>query len=206
MKRKFFLIITIFLRLLIASKTLKASERGGAIVFESEQTKLSAQDAKLLKSCSEGSLYGVRKALSYENGVKANVEARDPGIGNTPLIWAAFHGHVDIMEFLLGQGAYIEAVSRDGHKTALLLAVYSGHVEAVLFLIRNGAQIDAANSRGDTSLAIAAYMNHLEIVQLLMQRRASLLSTTHEHRYTPLHLAAYKGHIDIHYCRVYSRV
>ena len=40
---------------------MKTSERGGAIVFESDQAELTSQDAKLLKSCSEGSLHGVKK-------------------------------------------------------------------------------------------------------------------------------------------------
>jgi ankyrin repeat protein len=167
-----------------------------------ENVPLSPHDAKLLKSCSEGSLHGVKQALlgtGLVQGVNqpADIEARDPGIGNTPLIWAAFHGYTEIIEYLLSRGADIEAVSRDGHKTALLLASYSGHAEAVLCLLRNGAQIDAANSRGDTSVAIASYMNHASVVSALVSRRANLMLTTNEHKYNALHLAAYKGHEEV---------
>lgn len=165
---------------------------------DSESGTVSQEDAKLLKACSEGSLTGVKNALVPPQGGKpANIEARDPGIGNTPFIWAAFHGFVEIMEYLLQRGADIEAISNDGHKTALLLASYGGHADAVEVLLRSGAQINAANSRGDTSIAIASYMNHVTVVDVLLKRRANLLLATKEHKYTPLHLAAYKGYTDV---------
>lgn len=165
----------------------------------SEEDSVTPEDAKLLKACSEGSLAGVKNALNPrgQSGKRANIEARDPGIGNTPFIWAAFHGYVEIMDYLLQRGANIEAVSNDGHKTALLLASYGGHTDAVVLLLRSGAQIDAANSRGDTSLAIASYMNHVDVVNVLIKRRANLQLATIEHRYNPLHLATYKGHADV---------
>jgi ankyrin repeat protein len=197
-----FCISLLFMATIVEAQTgqrkVNSQDTSSVAFVDPESGTVSQEDAKLLKACSEGSLTGVKNALAPPRGGKpANIEARDPGIGNTPFIWAAFHGYVHIMEYLLHRGADIEAISNDGHKTALLLASYGGHVDAVIFLLRSGAQINAANSRGDTSIAIASYMNHVDVVDVLLKRRANILLATKEHKYTPLHLAAYKGYTDV---------
>ena len=50
-------------------------------------------DAALMKASSEGDVNKVKQSLA----AGAKIECRDNSIGNTPLIWAAFHGHVDVM-------------------------------------------------------------------------------------------------------------
>jgi len=129
--------------------------------------------------------------------IGANIEARDDKVGQTALVWAAFHGHSRIVKELLKWGANIESLSLDGHKTALLFATYGGHNETVEMLLQKGAEVNAANDRGDTSISIAAYMNHTAIVDMLLHRRANINLKTKKQRYTPLHLAAFKGHYSI---------
>jgi ankyrin repeat protein len=50
--------------------------------------------------------------------------------GGVPLIWACMEGDVDIIKFLLEQGADISAVTK-GRGTALHHAASYGHVGAV---------------------------------------------------------------------------
>ena len=151
------------------------------------------EDLLILEAAAKGSIEKVQQAI-YAG---ANLEARDGDVGNTPLIWAAFHGHIDCLAFLIKKKANINAVSLDSEKTALLLASYSGHAHIVTLLLDKGALIDEPNSRGDTSVAVASYMNRTEVVDVLLSRRANLAKRTKTHLYTPLHLAAYKGHAEI---------
>lgn len=167
--------------------------RRDALILDDGEKDTRPIDGYFLKSCVEGDLALVKQALVSG----ANMECRDPGKGNTALIWASHYGHLEIVSYLLDEGANMEARSVDGHKTALILAAYSGHSDIIVHLLRRGAAINAANERGDTSLALASYMNHPEIVSILLDRHADLQVKTKQHRYTALHLAAYKGHLDI---------
>ncbi|HHX3696171.1 TPA: RNA polymerase sigma factor RpoD, partial [Burkholderia cenocepacia] len=82
--------------------------------------------------------------LALKNGVTAAVEvqlrksecenARD-AVGNTPLMIAAIHGHVDVCRLLLEHGA--DAAAKDGEGvTAYSKALVAGHMEVVELLAR----------------------------------------------------------------------
>jgi peptidoglycan/LPS O-acetylase OafA/YrhL len=79
------------------------------------------------------------------------VDALDPERGGTPLLWAAVTGRAEAIELLIGRGAHVNAVDRDGG-TALHAAAFLGHENAVDVLIRNGAKVNAKNKRGETPL------------------------------------------------------
>lgn len=183
--------------LLLALVLVTAVENGNAggmhaIDLESP-VKQSDEDIAILQAAVEGSLEKIQQALN----LGADIEARDGDVGNTPLIWASFHGHYGAVSFLLKRGASVGALSRDSHKTALIMAAYSGHVAVIVLLLDKGALVNEANSRGDTPLAIAAYMNHTSCVRALLDHRASLTRRTIKHHYTPLHLAAYRGYTNV---------
>ena len=70
--------------------------------------------------------------------------------GWSPLIYAAFNGHTDIVNFLLKQGAEIDALSPNG-STALFFAARHGHEEVAISLLKNKADPTIANESGETA-------------------------------------------------------
>ena len=77
------------------------------------------------------------------------VDDVDPERGGTPLLWAAVTGRAEAIGLLIGRGADVNAVDRDG-STALHAAAFLGHEKAVDVLVRNGAKVNATNKRGET--------------------------------------------------------
>lgn len=75
----------------------------------------------------------------------ADVDATDLH-GRTALIWAAYRGHVEVCQVLLGEGASIDSKDRSGY-TALLWAVIKGNAQIARLLLQAGA--DPAEPDGD---------------------------------------------------------
>ena len=62
--------------------------------------------------------------------------------GHTPLMWAATHGHTELVEELLDAGADVHAKNWWG-QTALSMAIYHCHRETVNVLIEHNADISS---------------------------------------------------------------
>src|SRR3712207_3388254 len=70
--------------------------------------------------------------------------------GVTALHLAACGGHLEVARTLIGAGAEVNAVARDG--TPLSVAVWEGHLELVELLLAYGADPRAAAPNGETAL------------------------------------------------------
>jgi hypothetical protein len=95
---------------------------------------------------------------------------KDPD--TTPLMTAAFQGHVDRLQQLIGEGQKVNAQDQLGN-TALFGAVASGNIEALRFLIARGADVNARNVDGETALTAAAVSGHTDMVTELAERGAT---------------------------------
>jgi ankyrin repeat protein len=80
------------------------------------------------------------------------------GTGWTPLIYAATGGHDAIVEYLIAEGADVNAVSPNG-TSALMMAVREGKGSTVGLLIAKGADVNHKNQQGATALAWATRGN-----------------------------------------------
>jgi len=155
-----------------------------------------------------------------------DVNQRD-GAGVTPLIWAARHGHEEVVRLLL-RNKHIQPDQQDANfgRTALSWAAGSGHEGVVrLFLgpglvnigsrggrwgkVRREAgllfggkyvNLDSSCKSGRTSLSWASENGHEGVVRLLLERKDVNPDSPRESNSTPLLLAAknrYEGIVKL---------
>ena len=66
--------------------------------------------------------------------------------------YASRSGHEEVCQFLLEQGADVNAQTRSGKVSSLHRAAYSGHVTVVKLLIKYGADLRLCDSDGQIPL------------------------------------------------------
>jgi len=81
--------------------------------------------------------------------------------------WASENGHLEVVQFLISNGADIHACN----DYAIRWASINGHLEVVQFLISKGADIHADN---DFAVRHASKNGHLEVVQFLISKGADI--------------------------------
>lgn len=90
------------------------------------------------------------------------LESKSKFWGSTMLHAAAHAGHLEVITFLLDNGAFI-STANDVHLTALQIAAENGHLRVVKALYEAGAVAD------QTALHHAAANNRLEVVKYLLK-------------------------------------
>jgi len=119
----------------------------------------SAQDESPLMLAAINGLTEICKQL-----IAADADVNKPGW--TPLHYAASKGHLDIMNLLLENHAYIDAESPNG-TTPLMMAAEYGTPEAVKLLLNAGADAIIKNSLGLTALDFATRADRPDAIRLL---------------------------------------
>ena len=119
----------------------------------------------LWDAASEGDVNRVAALLD----AGAEIDAKHTGAGGipTPLIAAAFCGHIEVVRLLLARGADVEAVNSQG-RSALVQAADQGHAEIVELLAHAGSAVDRPGLFGQTALHLAAWQGHRAVVQTLL--------------------------------------
>lgn len=87
----------------------------------------------------------------------------------TPLHLAAFHGHKEVVEFLLEHGAEVNARTT-AWVTPLHFAAQIGNREVVELLLAHKAKINAVDSKGWTPMNRAQKWGHPEMAEFLKQQ------------------------------------
>ncbi|MDI6812191.1 MAG: ankyrin repeat domain-containing protein [Desulfitobacteriaceae bacterium] len=101
-------------------------------------------------------------------------DARDKE-GLTPLIAAAYNGHLEAARLLAGRGADLNGREAKFGGTALIHAARNGHPEVVRMLLEKGANPEIADTKeGRTALLWAVRHNHSEVVRALLDRGARI--------------------------------
>jgi ankyrin repeat protein/uncharacterized protein YceK len=157
--------------------------------------------ASLQKAAERGHAKEVSRLL--EVSAKVNVNEMDPW-GHTPLMGAAWFGHIDIVRTLLNEGAAVNIQSptgwaalayaaKNGRREIIQLLLSSkadpngvadvrplsysssrGDIDSVVMLIESGAGVNAAGRDGWTSLFSAASAGHTSVVELLLSKGADV--------------------------------
>ncbi|KAF2004756.1 ankyrin, partial [Amniculicola lignicola CBS 123094] len=115
----------------------------------------------------------------------------------TPLMWAAFCGKLDTLEFFC---QYTENYSNEKDQyrgTPVGLAACGGHVEIVQRLLKKGFCADYRDYRGRSPLWYAAHGGHVEIMKLLDQNAFFSTDGKDNNGITPLAEACRQGHVRV---------
>ncbi|OJJ02694.1 hypothetical protein ASPVEDRAFT_29253 [Aspergillus versicolor CBS 583.65] len=112
--------------------------------------------------------------------VTHGASVNDPGDDITPLQMAAWAGKIDIMEFLIKDGASIKTRRKQTGETALHAAARAGRVEAMKLLLEHGAEVDAGDFGKSTpldyALKYATGLPKRPIIEFLAAKGADVLA------------------------------
>jgi len=106
---------------------------------------------------------------------------------------AVLLGHLEILKYLIEQGANIHAVYTDSYQSQdnlLSAASRLGNLEIVKYLVSQEADVHARN---EAALHGAALNGYLDVVKLLVEQGADI----HSRNEAALHGAAAEGHLDV---------
>lgn len=136
---------------------------------------------------------GHRQIVMLLLGRGAKATACD-NLGMTPLMHAAYGGHVDVVdELLFAGGLDVDQAAFCGY-TALLLAASAGHALCIQRLIATGASTSIRTPNGRTALIAAALNGHKSAVEMLLRTlKQSDITTADFEGYTALDAAISRG-------------
>jgi len=171
-------------------------------------TTVSALDAAMLAAAAKGDNARVKELL--DKGVNVNMLGPNR---NTPIMEAAFAGHLDTVKLLLDHGADLSARKDDGatpmtlapHReiidlfknvNALVDAASKGNNQLVKALIEKGAPLNGLDQFGHSALTESCFNGKTETVKLLLESGADPKIKKMDGA-TPLSLASGQKHQDI---------
>ncbi len=115
--------------------------------------------------------------------------------GQTPLWWAANHGHIPLAQKLLDKGADVNTPDHHGG-TPLTTSASSGHLDMVRFLVESGADVHAQIYDGRKAFNLAVTNGHKQVAEYLL----SVGNDPNERGssgYSPLMIAAENNFYDL---------
>jgi ankyrin repeat protein len=127
---------------------------------------------KLSRAAVDGDLVKVQELV--KGGEQVNEEAR---WGWTPLLWAAYYGQPQVVDFLLAQGADPNRLTKLNYgnfkpgTSALILAAYYGHAGIVKALLEAKADPAIKDNKGMTALTYAKEFDFGPCVELLQPKQ-----------------------------------
>jgi uncharacterized protein len=169
---------------------------------------LSPLEAEMLQVAANGDNARVKELL--DKGVNVNMRGGDR---NTPIMEAAYAGHLDTVKLLLDHGADLSAKKNDGatpnglahgneilelfkNVAALVDASGKGNSQTVKELIEKGTPVNGLDQFGHSALTEACWGGKTEIVKLLLEKGADPTIPKSDGA-TPLSLATGQKHPEI---------
>ncbi|XP_076058403.1 uncharacterized protein LOC143035334 isoform X2 [Oratosquilla oratoria] len=112
----------------------------------------------------------------------------------TPLMYAAYYGHKDVVLLLMNFKASVH-IRNDMGCTALMLAAMCGNDEVVKLLLKAGSILETRDSMDRTALFHAVCSGHHGVTELLLKHRANPNTCKRGSGQTPLIAAAGTGDV-----------
>lgn len=112
-----------------------------------------------------------------------------------PLHSAAIAGQLEIIEYLIANGADVEGQDAD-QSTPLMLASRNSQAEATKLLLRHGASTDMVGLTGGTAASSAVISGNLEVAQILREAGADFTQQYPDNS-TYMWQAALRGNVEM---------
>ncbi|CAJ0937562.1 unnamed protein product [Ranitomeya imitator] len=138
----------------------------------------------------QGEMVYLASRLEQENVINLTDEE-----GFTPLMWAAAHGQIAVVEFLLQNGADPQVLGK-GRESALSLACSKGYTDIVKMLVECGVDVNEYDWNGGTPLLYAVHGNHVKCVKILLENGADPTIET-DSGYNSMDLSVALGHRSV---------
>lgn len=134
-----------------------------------------ATDVNLANKSGENSLMmaSIEGELPLVEALVLKKKASVNKSGWTPLHYACSTGKLSVAEFLIANGAQVNALS-PGETTPLMMAVSSGNDLLIKLLLDKGADIRMRNHEGFSAIDVAVLFNKTEIRDGLISRWSKL--------------------------------
>ncbi|GMF38287.1 unnamed protein product [Phytophthora lilii] len=149
-----------------------------------------------LMRAGKGGYVSVLRYLVEERGTDVNAVGED---GWTALMWAAYHGRIDAVQYLAGEcDANVDAKSTFDDDTALMKAANWGYVDVVQYLAAGcGAEVNATDQSGKTALMKAVELGHIDVIKCLAGECSANVNITDKDGCAALMKAIISGRSDI---------
>ena len=175
--------------------------------LSNKMTSYEQQQYELHDAVRSGDVEKVREIL--ESG-KSSINCTDP-IGWTPLHWACYKGHVDIVMVLVSEFKADTTIQTPYVNSPLITAAINKHDNVVHALLSDPqCLVDAKGEDGYTALHYSCRYGHVDIVRTLVKHKANVNTRT-DIGDTPLTLAAINKHDNVvhvlsdYNCEVYAK-
>ncbi|XP_046901097.1 ankyrin repeat family A protein 2 isoform X1 [Hypomesus transpacificus] len=144
------------------STTLTNKHRGNEV----SSTPLLVHSLSIHQLAAQGEMVFLASRIEQETVINLQDEE-----GFTPLMWAAAHGQIAVVEFLLQNGADPNLLAK-GRESALSLACSKGYTDIVKMLIDCGVDVNEYDWNGGAPILYAVHGNHVRCVEILLESGA----------------------------------
>jgi uncharacterized protein len=140
-----------------------------------------------------GKIENVRSLIQRDHSL---VDSYSPD-GFTPVALAAYLGQKDVTEYLLEEGANVNAIAKNTTGfTPLTGAIANNHVEISKILVKSGADVNHRYEGGVSPLMEASLNGNLELVNFLLENGADPNVKTKDGK-SPIGFAREKDHSQV---------
>lgn len=127
-----------------------------------------ASGQNIFNAIANGNLESVRKILENDPALLESKQENEM----TPLMFAASQGKIDIVRYLIENGADINYIKSDGPSSLLFAAMFR-HEDVVRLLVENGAEVNSGNGQ-DAPIFKAIEYGTKEIAEYLVEKGADV--------------------------------
>ncbi|XP_067861251.1 ankyrin repeat domain-containing protein 16 isoform X2 [Heptranchias perlo] len=150
----------------------------------------------LIRVTQEGSLCLLKELCQGEGIRNALLKGHFGSSGDTVLHYAARHGHLEILKYLVEELGMDVGLANNDYKRALHEAASMGHRECLRYLIAQGARVDCLKKADWTPLMMACTRRNLEVIKDLVESGASL-TLKNKDGWNSFHIACRAGDPEI---------
>jgi ankyrin repeat protein len=172
-----------------AAASLFSDKEPLELMSEAEKKFYPLSHSELMVAVKKNDLANVKRLVSMHKEIK--LSSRDEN-GFTPLIWAAREGFLEMVEYLISEGAEPNQLDEWMQANAGHKAAFWGRADVMKVLIKNGLAIDSRGGyNGYTALHDAIVRGHSETAKVLLDAGANCFVEGHD-RKTPYSIAIQK--------------